>query len=84
MGISSSRATNRALSFSAIVLAATNPSEDMLMDMASAIGMAEGRSSSDLIKATSAPRGSRGGWPVFVAVLLGGGALDDEVARSWW
>ena len=38
------RATNRALSFSAIVLAATNPSEDMLMDMASAsIGDRHGR-----------------------------------------
>ena len=80
MGISSSCATRMALAFSVIVPTAANPSEDMLMEMVSEIDVAEGRSSSDLIKAAIVAMGLRAGWRVFVVVLVGG-ALDVEVVR---
>ena len=82
MGMSSSCATRMALAFSVIVVpTAAIPSADMLMEMVSDIDVAEGRLSSDLIKAAIVAMGLRAGWRVFV-VLLVGDALDVEVVRS--
>ena len=61
MGMSSSRATRAAFSFSVIVPTTANPSKDIAMDTVSGIDVAEGRPSSDLIEATIATRGLRTG-----------------------
>ena len=73
-----------AFAFSVIVPTVTNSSADMLMKMVSEIDVAEGRSSSDLIKAAIVAMGLtlRAGWRALVVVLVGE-ALDDEVVRAW-